>query len=110
LFSPSSFYLLIAISMIDRQTQYFLAGSTRTGAEVDLEIVFEGDWFGCKTVGTPHGLCEVLLSGQNNSCNANWIPRTRWPLIKTMMSIRVLRCMTLPRMKGLQACPSWMEP
>lgn len=40
-----------------QDTQYFLAGSLRTAGDEDL--IQDGKWFGCSTVPTPGGLCEV---------------------------------------------------
>ena len=45
-------------------TQYFLAGAVRTRAprdDADIDdVITTGEWFGCSTVPTPGGLCEVL--------------------------------------------------
>lgn len=57
---------LIAISLIDRQTQYFLAGSAREESDSEFEVKSDGKWFGCGTVGTSGGLCEVF-----HHCMAN---------------------------------------
>lgn len=40
-------------------TQYFLAGSYRTAGDDDDELIQDRKWFGCSTVPTPGGLCEV---------------------------------------------------
>lgn len=45
-------------SLIDRGTQYFLAGACRTSSQT-VDITYDGQWFGCNTVPTPGGLCEV---------------------------------------------------
>lgn len=41
--------------------QYFLAGAIRSGADQEDEddVSTNGVWFGCETVPTPGGLCEV---------------------------------------------------
>jgi hypothetical protein len=51
---------LMVIPLKSQGTQYFLAGAVRTGkVESDEEVIATGEWFGCQTVPTPGGLCEV---------------------------------------------------
>ncbi|KAE9378835.1 hypothetical protein N431DRAFT_148177 [Stipitochalara longipes BDJ] len=51
------------VSLVDRGTQYFLAGAVRTGqVDTDEEVITTGEWFGCQTVPTPGGLCENTLA------------------------------------------------
>jgi hypothetical protein len=54
-------------SLVDRGTQYFLAGAVRTGqVDSDEEVITTGEWFGCQTVPTPGGLCEVGTPSGNS--------------------------------------------
>lgn len=43
-------------------TQYFLAGAMRVRPPRDDldDVMATGEWFGCSTVPTPGGLCEVF--------------------------------------------------
>ncbi|CAG8982727.1 hypothetical protein HYALB_00001008 [Hymenoscyphus albidus] len=52
------------VSLVDRGTQYFLAGSCRNAAinDDDDDVVQDSKWFGCSTVPTPGGLCENTLA------------------------------------------------
>ncbi|PMD36870.1 hypothetical protein L207DRAFT_90676 [Hyaloscypha variabilis F] len=51
------------VSLVDRGTQYFIAGAVRTGqVDTDEEVITTGEWFGCQTVPTPGGLCENTLA------------------------------------------------
>ncbi|KAF8854647.1 hypothetical protein BDZ45DRAFT_656420 [Acephala macrosclerotiorum] len=54
------------VSLVDRGTQYFLAGALRVGSEQhdtsDVDVLTTGKWFGCSTVPTPGGLCENTLA------------------------------------------------
>ncbi len=44
--------------------QYFLAGALRVADEEDSDSVITlGEWFGCSTIPTPGGLCEVRGRG-----------------------------------------------
>ncbi len=44
--------------------QYFLAGALRVAGEEDSDsAVTLGEWFGCSTIPTPGGLCEVRGRG-----------------------------------------------
>lgn len=49
------------VSLVDHETQYFVAGVTREDIASD-EISANHDWFGCTTVATPGGLCENVLA------------------------------------------------
>lgn len=41
-------------------TQYFLAGAVRTKEGDDVgDVMITSTWYGCSTVATPGGLCEV---------------------------------------------------
>ena len=52
--------LLTWVSLIDRAEQYFIAGATRSASTDGDELVEDSStWFGCETVPTPGGLCEV---------------------------------------------------
>lgn len=50
----------VAFSLIDGETQYFLAGTSRGSDELN-PVHTDDKWFGCSTVGTPGGLCEVSV-------------------------------------------------
>ncbi len=61
-------------SLIDRTTQYFLAGATRLGeGEID-DIALSREWFGCSTVPTPGGLCEVCFPLRYGRQGSNVMP------------------------------------
>jgi hypothetical protein len=51
--------LLTLDSVIDRETQYFIAGAIRDGTVEDSSVFYDGTWFGSDTAPTPGGLCEV---------------------------------------------------
>jgi hypothetical protein len=46
------------VTLIDSTTQYFVAGVVRRDSAIN-EITIDHNWFGCSTVQTPGGLCEV---------------------------------------------------
>lgn len=50
--------LLSLFSLIDGNTQYFLAGAAKAQDDTD-PVHLDETWFGCSTVATPGGLCEV---------------------------------------------------
>jgi hypothetical protein len=48
------------VSLVDHTTQYFLAGVCRKENTADpIDVRTDHRWFGCSTVETPAGLCEV---------------------------------------------------
>ncbi|KAH7360859.1 M3EW, histidine kinase-group I protein [Rhexocercosporidium sp. MPI-PUGE-AT-0058] len=49
------------VSLIDRGTQYFLAGCIRPSGQDDCVMTTE-EWFSCSTVPVPGGLCENTLA------------------------------------------------
>lgn len=51
--------LLNSISLIDRTTQYFLAGACRHSTESTNVLSLDRAWLGCSNIPTPGGLCEV---------------------------------------------------
>ncbi len=53
--------MLTWISLIDRTTQYFLAGAARQGKARADDLSLDHSWFGCSNVPTPGGLCEVRV-------------------------------------------------
>jgi hypothetical protein len=53
------FAILTSTSLIDRTTQYFLAGATRQGKEHVDDPSLDRAWFGCNNIPTPGGPCEV---------------------------------------------------
>jgi hypothetical protein len=58
------FAILTSSSLIDRTTQYFLAGATRQGKEHTDDLSLDRSWFGRSNIPTPGGLCEV----STNTC------------------------------------------
>lgn len=46
-------------SLIDRTTQYFLAGASRNSGGYKDELSLDRAWFGSSNIPTPGGLCEV---------------------------------------------------
>jgi hypothetical protein len=50
---------LTIISLVDRTTQYFLAGAIRRNLGTNDELSIERAWFGYESIPTPGGLCEV---------------------------------------------------
>ena len=58
------FAILTSTSLIDRTTQYFLAGACRQRKEHMDDLSLDRAWFGHNNIPTPGGLCEV----RTNSC------------------------------------------
>ncbi|KAG9236744.1 M3EW, histidine kinase-group I protein [Amylocarpus encephaloides] len=53
----------VMVSLVDKGTQYFLAGACRRPDDDDDEtLIDDSTWFGCSTVPTPGGLCENTLA------------------------------------------------
>lgn len=58
------------VTLVDKTTQYFVAGVVRQDNTVD-EIITEHNWFTCSTVETPGGLCEVCSPIMSRVYNLN---------------------------------------
>ncbi|TVY67501.1 Hybrid signal transduction protein dokA, partial [Lachnellula suecica] len=50
------------VSLINKSSQYFLAGARRTEEEANEDVSTDTNWFGCSSVPTPGGLCENTVA------------------------------------------------
>ncbi|KAH8663362.1 hypothetical protein BGZ60DRAFT_432527 [Tricladium varicosporioides] len=54
------------VSLVDKCSQYFLAGAVRsTNREQEEDVCSTGTWFGCSEISTAGGLCENTLALDN---------------------------------------------
>jgi hypothetical protein len=91
-------------------TQYFLAGAIRRQtADDEDDMINQGSWFGCSTVPTPGGLCEVLTGNALNSWSHSDLKyRIHLHLISKRISTHASLSTTCPRMNGSLSCQSSM--